>query len=322
MLNSSKELKQFSTKENPIILLKLLTTVLITLIVFSNFNVQLVSASAGACEDAQATSITGSANSVSYTTPSGQVVLSVCIKSGSNMFTDSSSPNHSGQLGNGTYENGCYTVSGVGTSTVTVTSNSQSETCQEISHIDAYYGTLTPSPSITPSPTPNVIPTPSSSPTSSPAPTSTPTPSETPYPSPTPTSSPTSAPTSTPDPISTPTPTPSVTPQPTATPTATSAPTINATPTPTPSPTTTTSSSSNSSSSNSSADTSNASSTSTASSTDTAQPAVSQDVLGISTTRELPQTGTSNNWLGYFLGTIFPGITLVAKNLISKKSES
>ena len=55
-------------------------------------------------------SATGGDDEMTYTAPSGFIVTGVCIKSGANMFGDNK---HSDVLGNGTYENGCYEVSGV-----------------------------------------------------------------------------------------------------------------------------------------------------------------------------------------------------------------
>lgn len=158
------------------------------------------------CDNPTAT-IDGNQNTLSYTAPSGGVINGVCIKSGANMFGGNQ---HSGVLSNGTYENGCYTVSGVGTSTVTVQrTGTASSTCQGLSHID-----------VIDSPTA----APSASPVSTPAPTSSPAPSASPAPTDVPT--PTTAPASTdvptldasPTPTSTPTPTPSSTPAPTSAP--------------------------------------------------------------------------------------------------------
>jgi hypothetical protein len=76
---------------------------------------------------------TGTANLVTYNAEAGYEVDGVCIKSGNNMFDPDK---HSGVLDNGNYENECYTVAGVGTQTVTVTRNFESDNCQGISHID------------------------------------------------------------------------------------------------------------------------------------------------------------------------------------------
>lgn len=76
-------------------------------------------------------SVEGNEDSLTYTTNEGTIEF-VCIKSGANMFTDG----HSGQLGNGTHADGCYTISGVGTASVTVTRNGDGPNCQGLSHID------------------------------------------------------------------------------------------------------------------------------------------------------------------------------------------
>lgn len=162
------------------------------LILSPSFSGQPVTqAAAGECEDAQAQSITGTDDLITFSAPSGNTITGVCIKSGENMFDDG----HSGQLGNGTFES-CYTVSGVGTGTVTVSrTGTPSSECQGLSHIDVYY-----SPEITPTPTPTAGPTPTPTPTPTEGPTPTPTPTAGP------TSTPTPAPTSAPGPTATPTP--------------------------------------------------------------------------------------------------------------------
>ena len=70
---------------------------------------------------------------VTYDAGESNIVTGVCIKSGNNMFDGTS---HSGVLGNGTYENNCYVVSGVNTRTVTVERIGSGPNCQGISHID------------------------------------------------------------------------------------------------------------------------------------------------------------------------------------------
>lgn len=143
-----------------------------------------VQAAAGGCLDAQAQSITGTGDLITFNAPSGNTITGVCIKSGENMFENTDG--HSGQLGNGTVAD-CYTISGVGTGTVTVSrTGTPSETCQALSHIDVYY-----SPETTPTPTPTEEPTPTPTPTEGPSPTPTPTPTTaTPTSVPTPTSAP------------------------------------------------------------------------------------------------------------------------------------
>lgn len=87
------------------------------------------------CEDAQVKSIeSGSENEISYTASDDKTVVGVCIKSGVNMFADG----HSGSLVNGDYEDGCYSVTGVGTSNVRVSRNKDGRYCQGLSHLDAY----------------------------------------------------------------------------------------------------------------------------------------------------------------------------------------
>ncbi len=87
------------------------------------------------CEDAQVRSFeSGSDSEMTYSAPDGKVIDGVCIKSGVNMFDDK----HSQSLGNGTYENGCYIVEGVGTSSVTVRRTNEGRDCQGLSHLDIY----------------------------------------------------------------------------------------------------------------------------------------------------------------------------------------
>jgi hypothetical protein len=91
-----------------------------------------------------------------HTVAAGNVVTGVCIKSGQEL-------GHTGPLANGTYDgNGnpvapgsptaCYTVSGVGTQTVTVRRVGSGPDCQAISHIDVPFemATSTPTPTNTP----------------------------------------------------------------------------------------------------------------------------------------------------------------------------
>lgn len=130
--------------------------------------------------DSPNANLTGNGDLLFSTAPGENIINGVCIKSGNNMFGNN---NHSTLLGNGTYENGCYQVSGVGTTTVSIQRiGAPSDTCQELSHVDVFYSIPIPTPS----------PTPISSPT--PAPSSTPTPSVEPTPSPTLTPTPSSSP--------------------------------------------------------------------------------------------------------------------------------
>lgn len=151
----------------------------------------------GECEDATyGSQAQSNSNPRVYTAPNGQIITGVCIKSGANMFGDG----HSDALSNGTYENGCYTVTGVGTSTVTITKNFGGNSCQDISHLDIYVQTQT-TPTSTPSATPTMSATPTSTPEDEdddPTPTPTATASATPQSSSTPTASPTTSPSATP----------------------------------------------------------------------------------------------------------------------------
>ncbi len=63
----------------------------------------------------------------------GNIVNGACIKSGAGTF---GGVTHSGVLGNGAHDNGCYNVAGVGTQVVTVTRPVASNVCKGISHID------------------------------------------------------------------------------------------------------------------------------------------------------------------------------------------
>lgn len=94
-----------------------------------------VTAAGGGCDDADAKSISGTEDSVSFSFGDGRIVDGVCIKSGANMFGGNM---HSGKItSNGTVED-CYDITGLGTQTVTVTRLYDTRTCQGISHIDAY----------------------------------------------------------------------------------------------------------------------------------------------------------------------------------------
>ncbi len=235
---------------------------LISQIVFStlvgNANVYANGGRNDECEDADVGSIDPLNDNVATYTASGNTITGVCIKAGSRPFGDG----HSDSLGNGTYwDNSCYTVSGVGTSTVTVTRNYSSRVCQAISHIDVYLEdsqdpTDTPTervedPTSTPTPTKTVnepTSTPTSTPTDEPTPTEaqyeptarptetqlpeTPTPTlsgniieDNIFPSVTPTTQPTTAPTAVPTVTPTAAPTATPTQQPTNAPTATPTPT-------------------------------------------------------------------------------------------------
>lgn len=78
----------------------------------------------------------GSEDLVTTDAGTGNIVTGVCIKSGNNSFDGEK---HSGVLGNGIHDNGCYQVSGVGTQVATVTRIGDGNDCQGISHIDVLF---------------------------------------------------------------------------------------------------------------------------------------------------------------------------------------
>ncbi len=105
---------------------------------------------------------------VQLTAPAGEIFDSICIKSGIKMFGGSG---HSDLItADGDYggpapgRSDCYTVSDIGTSTVSVTRNSSGQSaglwCQQISHIDHFTAEAPP-----PTPTPTARPTESPAPT-------------------------------------------------------------------------------------------------------------------------------------------------------------
>lgn len=107
---------------------------------------------------------------VQLTAPAGEIIDSICIKSGIKMFGGSG---HSDLItADGDYggpapgRSDCYTVSDIGTSTVSVTRNSSGQSaglwCQQISHIDHFTAEAPP-----PTPTPTATPTESPAPTTS-----------------------------------------------------------------------------------------------------------------------------------------------------------
>ncbi len=95
-----------------------------------------------------------------FDAPSGEIVTGVCIKGGNNTF---GTLKHSGLLtADGTYgTNDCFVVSGIGTSTVTVTAN-----CRSVSHLDVNTGPEpTPTPTATATATAPAEATPTATPT-------------------------------------------------------------------------------------------------------------------------------------------------------------
>ncbi len=84
-------------------------------------------ASAGPAECQTGIQASGGKDVRTFTADEGEIVDGVCIKSG-NL--------HTGALGNGLHEDGCYQVSGVGTQTVTVRRVQPGPDCQDLSHVD------------------------------------------------------------------------------------------------------------------------------------------------------------------------------------------
>ncbi len=101
--------------------------------------------SPSACDNPTATA-SGSDDLATYNAGAGNVVTGVCIKSGTNAFAGAG---HSGLFtSNGTVDS-CYTISGIGTQTVTVTRTGSGPTCQGISHIDVFVASATMTPTAT-----------------------------------------------------------------------------------------------------------------------------------------------------------------------------
>jgi hypothetical protein len=120
----------------------LLTIGILIAVAWVAFMPARAAADGGGCTDAQH-NVQGTSSTISFTAPSGGTIDGICIKSGNDS-------KHSGRLGNGTFDD-CYQVSGVGSTTATVTKLGVGPTCQEISHIDIY---VTTAPSGTPTATP------------------------------------------------------------------------------------------------------------------------------------------------------------------------
>jgi len=160
-------------------------------------------------------SIDGSADLITYNAGVGLIVDGVCIKSGAGTFDGRT---HSGVLGNGTFDSGCYQVTGVGAQVVTVTRLNDS--CQGLSHIDVVVRVPATS---TPTATQPVATATQPVATATQQVVATSTPTNTPEATNTPTNTPgaTSTPTNTPEATNTPTNTPEATSTPTNTPSPT-----------------------------------------------------------------------------------------------------
>ncbi|RLT26911.1 MAG: hypothetical protein DWI48_04955 [Chloroflexi bacterium] len=70
---------------------------------------------------------------VGFNAGAGQIVTSVCIQT--------SATTNTGQIGNGLAANGCYTVSGVGTSAASVTRENTTSACQAVNIYASYAAT-------------------------------------------------------------------------------------------------------------------------------------------------------------------------------------
>jgi hypothetical protein len=87
------------------------------------------------CEGIDVKDVYNGDSLTTYSSENEELIEGICIKSGTNMFEG----DHSDKLTeDGTYEEGCYRVTGIGTSTVIVEKLLPGKHCQDISHIDIY----------------------------------------------------------------------------------------------------------------------------------------------------------------------------------------
>jgi hypothetical protein len=92
----------------------------------------------GNCLGGDATKVENPGDTETLTAPAGQVITTVAIKAGTACITFNSDTTI-----------GCYTVSGLGTPSVTVTRSGSGPTCKEISHIEFITSTAPPPPTTT-----------------------------------------------------------------------------------------------------------------------------------------------------------------------------
>jgi hypothetical protein len=92
----------------------------------------------GNCLGGDATKVENPGDTTTLTAPAGQVITQVAIKAGTACIILDSDATV-----------GCYTVSGIGTSTVIVTRSGSGPTCKEISHIEFITSTAPPPPTTT-----------------------------------------------------------------------------------------------------------------------------------------------------------------------------
>lgn len=117
----------------------------------------------GDCNPNQDDKVEDPGDSSTYEAPEGYIITRVDIKAGSAQSTDGEQCTTFTSDGN----DGCYSVSGIGTNQVSVDRVGTGTDCKEISHYEIEYGeaptetpTNTPVPTDTPTPTPTPSPTP------------------------------------------------------------------------------------------------------------------------------------------------------------------
>lgn len=189
-------------KHHTLQLLGILSTALMVMVAFQPTANTPALATTDQCESGEETK--DESSPFTYTTGAGKTITKVCIKAGTATFYFTADEN-----------DGCYSVSGIGSQTGTATTVGSGNSCHDISHVNFYTATVpTGTPTATPTPTPTLTPTatPTHTPTATPTTTPTPTPAATPTatvtvtPTPTPTQTP-GTDTGTPTVTQTPTPT-------------------------------------------------------------------------------------------------------------------
>jgi hypothetical protein len=96
----------------------------------------------GNCLGGGATKIENPNDTTTIVAPDGQVITQVAVKAGTECF-----------IFNADGTQGCYTVEGLGSATVTVTRSGSGSDCKEISHIEFITSTAPPPPPPPPPPT-------------------------------------------------------------------------------------------------------------------------------------------------------------------------
>ncbi len=164
--------------------------ILLTLSIVFYTRINLYAQGMGNCADGQ---IKIESDPFTYTDPQGLPISSIWIKAGSAQSTDDNQCTQFDQDSN----NGCYSVTGIGTSTVTAQKVGDGPDCKDISHIEIVLvqAENTPTTINTPTPTLTLTSTPTPLPTDTPEVTSQPNPTSTPLPTSTQSPQPTSTPT-------------------------------------------------------------------------------------------------------------------------------